>query len=256
VAAVSEDFWDRLNTSIVAVEFARLGIMSMHQRVSEIVISDPVNNPDPTIHLGAGDPNDPATQAHAGMTISRVLELTRKGGEAELLLGRQWLVSIYQDWDEDVRPRLAQAHGVTLREVVVPALGDLRLIRHDIIHHHGLARDGHGGKCQVLKWFESDEEIDIRSEHFLDLRNTQIPTATAKSLTWRRDDHGQGRFVRVPATRQWVRALLATGHGARRRAAGRASTSSRGGRQGRTRACAPPASAGAGWWPRERGGAA
>jgi hypothetical protein len=124
-------------------------------------------NPDPTVHFGNGDPNEPGTMAYARWRRSVLLDRTRPRGEVNRQLGRQWVVSFFSSWEEDFRPRLARARGVPMETIVAPLLGDLRRLRNDIVHHRGRATRNNTGRCEVLThWFRPDDEIVITAEKF------------------------------------------------------------------------------------------
>ncbi|MCW2811536.1 MAG: hypothetical protein JWP61_1994, partial [Friedmanniella sp.] len=124
-------------------------------------------NPDPYYSLAKGNPNDPGSVAYSTWQFSQIREWGRPGGEFEVRLGQQWIVSFYAQWDEIFRPRLAAVRGVPVPEIKVPLLGDLRRLRHDIVHNKGVASPQWTGKCAVLtKWFSAEERIVLRGSHY------------------------------------------------------------------------------------------
>lgn len=174
VDQVLDELATEVNDSIAAHAFATMGLLQLTTflnnapRVPE--------NPDPQISIGVGDPNLPESRTYASWRTSTALQQIVHDGPVDMRLGRQWLVALYAAWEHEYRPRLATAHGVNLDSVVVPMFGDLRLLRHDILHCRGMATLEHTGRCQILQWFTVGDEINIRGEHELDLV-TQIPWA-------------------------------------------------------------------------------
>ncbi|MFL6091092.1 MAG: hypothetical protein ACJ71Z_13240 [Aeromicrobium sp.] len=171
VDAVVNDIRSRLNASVTATSLAMVGLRLVHDRFagSSAILSE--DNPDPRVFIGAGDPSDPSTKAHAGgIQLSKILELTERDGDASVVLGQQWLVAFYQDWEDDLRPRLASALGIPTNRIDEPVFGDLRLMRHDIIHKGGIATPRNTGRCRVLHWFSAGERIRVRDEHFRELQ--------------------------------------------------------------------------------------
>jgi hypothetical protein len=77
-------------------------------------------------------------------------------------------VLIYTQWEHNFRPRFAAALGTPLEEVKDDLMGDIRLLRNDVIHHHGIATKDHSGRCKLLRWFEPGERILITYEQVFD----------------------------------------------------------------------------------------
>jgi len=80
-------------------------------------------------------------------------------GVAARQAGHQWVVHVFSMWEHGYRPRLAAARGVDTDDVKIPVLGDLRLIRNDVVHHRGIATADSSGKCQQLRWFSVGEDM-------------------------------------------------------------------------------------------------
>lgn len=105
-------------------------------------------NPDPQVGIGSGPPG--VVPPIVVSRRSKVLEQLAVGGPVERNLSQQWVVSLYTAWDHEYRTRLADALGVTKDAVVDDLLGDLRRVRHDIVHHHGVATKANSGRCLML----------------------------------------------------------------------------------------------------------
>jgi hypothetical protein len=73
---------------------------------------------------------------------------------------------MYAAWEHEYRHRLARAHGVDHDSVIVPVFGDFRLLRHDILHCHGIATSEHAGACEVLRWFSGGDVIQLKADHY------------------------------------------------------------------------------------------
>jgi hypothetical protein len=86
---------------------------------------------------------------------------TAKGGPVETMLGQQWIVFAFSAWEEGYRRRLADALDCPLDDLRVPLLGDLRLLRNDVVHHRGIASARNAGRCKVLRWFAEVDEIRL-----------------------------------------------------------------------------------------------
>lgn len=98
-------------------------------------------------------------------------------GQNTLLLGRQCVVSAYAYWEEYLRIEVGKALGVLKLEaraneetrkilnryVVSDFWGDMRHIRHSIVHANGIATD-EVKTCQIIKWFAPGDRIDLPHE--------------------------------------------------------------------------------------------
>lgn len=92
---------------------------------------------------------------------SVVLERLSDGGFVAQQIGHQWLLLVFHEWEDEFRPRLAEARGIPVDEVRDPVLGDLRLMRNDIVHHRGRATEHNSGRCAQLRWFQAGDVMLI-----------------------------------------------------------------------------------------------
>ena len=156
---------ERINESIAVLLFAQSGLTLI--RLEQETFTPFAENPDPIVLVGDGDPNDPNNRPVAFWKRSELLRQIELDGPAYQELARQWVVSLYATWDESLRPRYAAALGVTTDEVRIPAFGDLRRIRHDIVHNAGVASVRYSANCEVLQWFEGGDEISLSTQQLL-----------------------------------------------------------------------------------------
>lgn len=163
-AEVAQEFSVVLNDAAAAHSLAVAGL----QRTMEFFEGVPrvPENPDPTLYFGSGDPNLPDTQMYARWKLSELPAKLAAGGPIRTQLGHQWAVFVYATWEHDFRPRLAASLGCETDQLKVPLIGDLRRIRHDILHCRGVASAENVGKCEVVKhWFAIGEPILISGDH-------------------------------------------------------------------------------------------
>jgi hypothetical protein len=171
VLSVLQDLHDLVNDSIATVTWARIGFGKVVGEMRDLTgVPENPENPDPMVYIGVGDPNLLDARALARWRRSEMLKQLSPTGDAHARLGRQWLVSLYQEWEDDIRPRLGKAFHVSKERVIAPVFGDLRLMRHDIIHKRGVASSENSGRTQILKWFSPGETIDLVDQHFLDFK--------------------------------------------------------------------------------------
>jgi len=133
-----------------------------------------LENPNPMVYFGTGDPNDPKHYKYAAWTLSNIPSMLSEDGFVIRQLGQQWAVFVFDEWESWVRPRLAHAHGCKPNDIMVEVFGDLRLIRHDIVHNGGTASAKSSGSCRVLRWFDAGHPIAITGEHVADL-HSKVP---------------------------------------------------------------------------------
>jgi hypothetical protein len=167
VQAVLQDLEQFLNDSIAAHAFACAGlrqVSALFERVPRVA-----ENPDPLIHIGTGDPNAPETRFYARWRVSDALSQVDHDGPVEARLGQQWIVYVFTGWEHEYRPRLAAAHGSTKELLLYPLLGDLRRLRNDVVHHHGIASADNAGKCEIVQhWVAVGDVIQLKGEHFVE----------------------------------------------------------------------------------------
>jgi hypothetical protein len=86
------------------------------------------------------------------------------------------IIFVFSLWDEEIRPRLARAKGVSSSEIIVDAMGDLRLVRHAILHNKGRLTVANYKKLRALKdLFAPDAKISISYDamHQIFIRSKQ-----------------------------------------------------------------------------------
>ena len=100
-------------------------------------------------------------------------ELLRREGEAEQLALKGWVEQIYNCiWESRYRNDLKMMFEGT--DIIRPQgdpIGDLRLIRNDLVHNGGVASADNTGKCKVLIWFNAGESMTLGMHHVLDFLN-------------------------------------------------------------------------------------
>ena len=163
-ASVVNEFATFLNDASAIEAFAALGLTQIEPMFSRLP-TDPTN-PDPDVFIGVGDPNAPDAEVHAQWKLSRALAEVAKDGPVSVRLGHQWIVWVFTEWEHEYRPRLARAHGRDKDDEKYPLLGDVRRLRHDVVHHRGTASSDHSAKCEVIKWFSAGDVIALRAEHY------------------------------------------------------------------------------------------
>ena len=76
-------------------------------------------------------------------------------------IGNMCVIAVYQYWEDYYRQKIANFLKRTSKnELTSDIMGDLKVLRHSIIHHRGFALK-EVEKCKLLHWFKKDDEIFI-----------------------------------------------------------------------------------------------
>ncbi|HGM5034347.1 TPA: hypothetical protein ACKPZU_000078 [Stenotrophomonas maltophilia] len=115
---------------------------------------------------GKGNPQT-GTALHVS-TMAERLDACAEGGFNEVILSNLCLVAIYTQWEVHARCAIADALGVRPSDVIAPIFGDLRHMRHCILHAGGVM-DERARQLEELKWFKKGDRIVLTQERFHDL---------------------------------------------------------------------------------------
>lgn len=85
-----------------------------------------------------------------------------RGGHNYVIAAQMLVVLVFEYWESEHRSRIAAALGLKeATDLRVPILGDLRLLRQDIIHHRGIVRPDTERKLQTLSGFATGATIAL-----------------------------------------------------------------------------------------------
>lgn len=161
---LGEEFWHTAGV----MTFSHVAIKMMSDGIGWTVTEE---NPDPTVYIGAGDPNDPTTVADASWRKSQIERAAAADGWLQQWLTHAWLALMLARWEAHYRPAFAEAHGVDPKRVRSDVVGHIRNLRNDVIHHNGIATAKNTGKCKVLTKFGVGALILLRPEDVRLLRD-------------------------------------------------------------------------------------
>jgi hypothetical protein len=105
------------------------------------------------------DPTQPDVLMHRIVLVSEYIDANSVGGSNEQHHARAAITFLYAYWDEEVRPEFARALEVTTKEIVSDIFGDLRLIRHAILHNKGVLTNVAWLKLKVIQEYFSPEGV-------------------------------------------------------------------------------------------------
>ena len=83
------------------------------------------------------DPDHPDAIHHRIIAAKDFISANGEAGSNAQLHAASAVIFIFAKWDEVIRPRLAIAKGVSPNDITLDIMGDLRLIRHAILHNDG-----------------------------------------------------------------------------------------------------------------------
>lgn len=86
------------------------------------------------------DPTKPDIIHNRIIRAGDYLRANAPGGSNEQQHARAVLIFLFTFWEDQYRPRLASAKNVELNRVKSDVMGDLRIIRHAILHAKGIVR--------------------------------------------------------------------------------------------------------------------
>ncbi|WP_410876194.1 hypothetical protein [Nocardia sp. A7] len=176
VDSVIEELREALKDSIASVAFAKTALTFFSSHIEELprdiqkvfpkaYISDLFIRIDFT-----DDPDGPDSDTHtpaSGWLRSEALEKLAVNGFVDHQLGQQWIVAFFAQWEEIFRPRLAKARGIAhADDIKVPLLGDLRRLRHYVVHNKAKVESNWPQKSTVLaKWFSPGDTVHLSGRH-------------------------------------------------------------------------------------------
>ena len=117
------------------------------------------------LHIGKGDLNSKAAKFLHKCTQGEYKSRNAEGGFNHLMIANQCLVLIYQYWEDRYRKDLAADLSVDVADISVDTMGDIRLLRHSIVHHRGIALPD-VAKCRIVTKFKEGDVIDLSEEEF------------------------------------------------------------------------------------------
>jgi hypothetical protein len=123
------------------------------------------------------DPDSPEAIHNRISRAKDYLAENSEGGFNEQQQARAIIVFIFSYWDEEIRPRLTRNKNMTSPNGIrVDAMGDLRLLRHAIIHNKGKLETAAHGRLKIMKdLFEPNSEIHVSHDvmHQIFVRSKQ-----------------------------------------------------------------------------------
>lgn len=106
------------------------------------------------------DPASPDVIHNRIIRADDYLAINSRGGSNEHQQAQSVLIFLFTYWELEIRPRLAAVAALPLDDIKSNIMGDLRLLRHSILHAKGVLRpDKHRGLKQLATMFQPDQPI-------------------------------------------------------------------------------------------------
>jgi hypothetical protein len=155
------DFQQYCQKLYICYSFAVLGLEEQSKKFSKL-------KPDmsKSLIVGKGNPDD--GNWHGSMNIGEFLSASHRSGSFSDTIAKSFLTSIYSSWDEVYRHQISEENGVNPKSVKSDLMGDLRLIRHCIVHKKSILTD-EVKKLKELTWKLPTGYFQVSGEMFQSL---------------------------------------------------------------------------------------
>lgn len=113
------------------------------------------------IYLGRGRPSDPDSILQHAATQGSYKARNTRGGTNFILMAQVVIVLIFEYWETEHRGRIASAIGLANQsQLKIPILGDLWLLRNDVIHRKGFVSSRTEEKLKVSQALQRDNRLN------------------------------------------------------------------------------------------------
>jgi len=103
------------------------------------------------VYTSVDDPSSPDVIHHRIIKADDFMAANGEAGFNEQQTCRAIIVFMFAYWDEEIRPRIAEVRGVKSSDVKLDELGDLRVLRHNIVHNGGHLPASEHAKLKVMQ---------------------------------------------------------------------------------------------------------
>lgn len=169
---VIREYIDFVNEQVGTYMDALAGFAGHYTRVQRQVhrISRPVgkrqqNGETVIVYASYEDPSKPDTIHNRIVRADTYIEANSPGGSNEQRHARAIVVFLFTYWEDEIRPRLAAAKGATVNEIKSDIMGDIRILRHAILHANSSIRPEEHRRLKVVgSMFSPNTPIHISYE--------------------------------------------------------------------------------------------
>ena len=170
--SVVRDYIDFVNELVGTYMDALAGFAGHHARVERQVhrvlrkVSKRNENGETVIvHASYEDPSKPDIIHNRIVRAEDYLDANRLGGSNEQRHAKAIVMFLFTYWEDEIRPRLGKAKGVAPNKISSNIMGDLRILRHAILHAKGVLKAEEHRRLKVVGgMFPRGEEIHLGYE--------------------------------------------------------------------------------------------
>lgn len=138
------------------------------------------------VHTSVKDPTAPDVVVQTTRLSKEFLEANSRNGSNEQQICQAIVIFVFTYWDYVTRHELALSLGVEKNEILLPIAGDLRLLRHAIIHDGGVLSGASHKRLEVLgEYFRPDQGVIFphdRMHHIFRLLDRGVAKLTMETL--------------------------------------------------------------------------
>ena len=163
VEAVMEELIDTFDEYVVCLSFATKGIVQQGEELAKYAFEKGHR-----IWIGSDVTTSP--KMHAKIDTAECIEKCKKDGYFSNELAKSLLCIMYSLWDEVYRHRIAEVTGFEAQYIECPLMGDLRKIRHCIIHNKSIVPDD-GFRFEALDWQVPPGKLVVTRNMFLEFND-------------------------------------------------------------------------------------
>ncbi|CCK76002.1 P. aeruginosa PAGI-11 island-related protein [Oleispira antarctica RB-8] len=160
---VMHELVDTFDEYVVCMTFATKDIREYGEKLTAGSFSN-----DHQMWIGSDLDSNP--KMHARIKTVECIEKCKENSGFSNEIRKSLLCTMYSLWDELYRHRVAAASNMEAKDLICPIMGDMRKIRHCIIHHKSIVPET-GISFEVLDWELSPGRLEITHEHFLDFND-------------------------------------------------------------------------------------
>ncbi|CAM4312846.1 hypothetical protein [Vibrio neonatus] len=163
VQSIMGELIDTFDEYVVCMFFATQGIRDQGEKLAKSSVAS-----DHQTWIGSNVNSQP--KMHARIKTVKCIEKCKEKGGFTNEVRKSLLCTMYALWDEVYRHRIADVIGIEAQKIVCPLMGDLRKIRHCIIHHKSTVPEV-GISFEVLDWKLPVGKLEISHDYFLDFND-------------------------------------------------------------------------------------
>jgi hypothetical protein len=154
---IIREYIDFVNKQVGTYMDALAGFAGHYSRIQRQVhrISRPVskrkeNGESIIVYASYEDPTKPDIIHNRIVRADAYLEANSPGGSNEQRHARAIVIFLFTYWEDEIRPRLAKVKGTSVNEIRSDIMGDMRILRHAILHAKSVVRLEEHRRLKVL----------------------------------------------------------------------------------------------------------